>query len=133
MLVRGFRTSFGTFLALIVAGLVAGCGGNQAPVNTGTVAPATPMSETQRETATLPLAKAAAIPRGLHCKGEIVWANTTKKTFHESGDPYFGRTKHGEYMCKAAAEAAGYHMAGMRHSSKTMMKGAMPTPAPAST
>lgn len=131
MLVRCGRISFGTFLALIVAGLVAACGGNQAPVNTGTVAP---MTEIQKENAALPLTKAAPIPKGLHCKGEIVWVNLTKKTYHETGDPYYGRTKNGQYMCKAAADAAGYHMAGTRHSSKMkMMKNSMPTPAPAAT
>jgi len=79
------------------------------------------------------MAKMAPIPKGLHCKDAIVWVNMTKKTYHESSDPYYGRTKHGQYMCKTAAEAAGYHAAGMKHSPKTMMKNAMPTPAPAYT
>jgi hypothetical protein len=135
MLVRFGRVTAGVFLALVMAGLISGCGGNQsAPANTGTVAPmATPMSEMQRETAAMPLAKAAPIPKNLNCKGDIVWANTAKKTYHEAGDPYYGRTKRGEYMCKAAADAAGYHMAGMRHSPKGAKNNMMATPAPAST
>jgi hypothetical protein len=131
MLVRGFRPSFGTILAIIAAGFLAACSSNQAPVNTGTVAPATPMSAMQN--GAMPMGKAAVIPKGLHCTDGIVWVNMTKKTYHDPSDPWYGRTKHGQYMCKAAAEAAGYHVAGMRHSPKTMMKGAMPTPAPAST
>jgi hypothetical protein len=135
MLVRFGRVTAGVFLALVMVGLIAACGGNQsAPANTGTVAPAaTPMSEMQRETAAMPLAKAAPVPKGLNCKGDIVWVNTAKKTYHEAGDPYYGRTKHGEYMCKAAADAAGYHMAGMRHSPKSAKNNMMMTPAPYST
>lgn len=106
---------------------MAGCSGNQAPVNTGTVAPATPMAQMQ----TMAMAKAAPIPKGLHCKDEIVWVNTPKKTYHDPTDPWYGRTKQGQYMCKAAAVAAGNHAAGMHH--PKMMKNAMPTPAPAST
>lgn len=126
MLVRCGRISFGLCLALIAAGFLAACSGNQTPVSTGTVAPATPMSGMQNS---MPMGKPAAIPKSLKCKGEIVWVNMTKKTYHAASDPWYGRTKHGQYMCKAAAIEAGYHAAGM-HSSKTMMKGAMPTPAP---
>jgi hypothetical protein len=122
--------TFGACLALIAAALIAGCGGNQAPVNTGTVPPATPMG--QMHNMAMPAAKAAPIPKGLHCKDEIVWVNTPKKTYHEASDPWYGRTKQGQYMCKAAAVTAGYHAAGMGHSPK-MMKNAMPTPAPAYT
>ena len=104
-------------LALVTA--IAGCGGgggSSAPQNTGTVAPAaSPMTAVQKEVAGLPLAQAAPIPKGLHCKGNIVWVNLHKKTYHREGDPYFGRTKHGEYMCEAAADAAGYHVAGSHH------------------
>jgi hypothetical protein len=129
MLVRCGRIFFGASLALVAAAFVAACSGNQAPVNTGTVPPATPMAGMQN---TGMMAKAAAIPKGLHCKGEIVWVNMKKKTWHEPSDPWYGRTMHGQYMCKAAAEAAGYHAAGMKHEPKAM-QGAMPTPAPAAT
>lgn len=95
----------------------AGCGkggGQSAPQNNATFAPpASPMTEVQKEIAALPMSELAPVPKGLHCKGDIVWVN--KKTYHEAGDPYYGRTKHGEYMCKAAADAAGDHLAGTRH------------------
>jgi hypothetical protein len=40
------------------------------------------------------------------------------KSYHESTDPYFGRTKNGKYMCKTDAVNAGYHAAGTMHSRK---------------
>jgi hypothetical protein len=121
MLLRYYRAATQATITLVVAAAIAACGGNQsAPQNNATVAPpASPMTEVQKEIAALPLSQQAPIPRGLNCKGDVVWVNTAKKTYHESGDPYFGRTKHGEYMCKAAANAAGYHLAGTRHSSNS--------------
>jgi len=51
-----------------------------------------------------------------HCPGDtIVWANTGgSKAFHMSSDRYYGKTKHGAYMCEKEAEQAGYHAAGSR-------------------
>jgi hypothetical protein len=76
---------------------------------------------------TLPLAQAAPVPQGLQCSGDVmVWVNLKSKSYHESTDPYFGRTKNGKYMCKADAVNAGYHAAGTMH-------GRMHAPAPAAT
>jgi hypothetical protein len=101
-----------------------GGGGGSAPQNNATVAPlASPMSEVQKEIAALPLSQAAPIPRGMNCKGNVVWVNVNTKSYHRQGDPYFGRTKHGEYMCEAAADAAGYHLAGSHHASSNSSSG----------
>jgi hypothetical protein len=59
-----------------------------------------------------PLGQAAPIPAGLTCKDAIVWVNAKRHNYHEPGDPYYGRTKNGQYMCKADAIAAGDHAAG---------------------
>jgi hypothetical protein len=42
----------------------------------------------------------------------VVWANSSSKTLHLSGDRYFGKTKRGAFMCQREAMQAGYHVAG---------------------
>jgi hypothetical protein len=54
----------------------------------------------------------APVPRGLRCRDQIVWVNMSSRAYHEEGDPYYGRTRNGEYMCMGAANARGYHLAG---------------------
>ncbi|HEX3368728.1 MAG TPA: hypothetical protein VHS56_04055 [Candidatus Cybelea sp.] len=41
-----------------------------------------------------------------------VWVNLKTKVYHESGDPMYGKTKHGEYLCPSAAKAQGFRPAG---------------------
>lgn len=41
-----------------------------------------------------------------------VWVNLNSKAYHEPGDPYYGKTKHGEYLCPSQAKAQGFHPAG---------------------
>ena len=40
---------------------------------------------------------------------QAVWVNLNTKVYHESGDQYYGKTKHGEYLCPAQAKAQGFH------------------------
>jgi hypothetical protein len=50
---------------------------------------------------------------------KAVWVNTKSRTYHEPGDPYYGHTKHGKYMCPSAARAAGYRPAGGEHAKRS--------------
>jgi hypothetical protein len=46
------------------------------------------------------------------CAGDtVVWANTSSKVLHPSGDKYYGHTKRGAYVCQTEAQSAGYHLA----------------------
>ena len=118
-----FRISLYMCALLFASIALIGCGGKEnAPANTGTAAP---MGGVRT-----PLAEQAPMPSNLHCKGDIVWVNPARKIYHEPGDPYYGRTHHGEYMCRAAAVAGGYHKAGSRRTKPgTMMQQATPEPA----
>jgi hypothetical protein len=99
------------FVAAASAAMVAGCGGGSSSSSSSTAAPMTATGP-QRP----PLSQAAPVPAGLKCKDAIVWVNPKRHAYHDASDPYFGRTKNGEYMCRADAIAAGDHAASARRS-----------------
>jgi hypothetical protein len=108
-------------LSLVLAAAVAGgCGGgSQGSSSQATSAPSG-TTEAQREQAALPTRQMRPVPKDIGCTGDdVVWVNTNTKSYHEPSDPFYGRTKNGTYMCKAAADAAGYHLAGSSHSHHT--------------
>ena len=41
-----------------------------------------------------------------------VWVNLRTKKYHEQGDPAYGHTRQGEYLCPAQAEQQGFTRAG---------------------
>src|ERR1700687_2466604 len=101
-------------------------GGAQA--TTAATTAATPTSVAMAEQNALPLAVAAKVPAGLKCKkADIVWVNMHTKAFHDPGDPYYGKTKNGAYMCRADAVAQGDHPAGARHTTSKMKASPAPT------
>lgn len=101
--------------AALIAVALAACGGGKTTTTTTTTV-AQPTTEAQREAAALPQAQVAPIPAGLNCGAvKPVWVNMHTKAYHEPGDPYYGRTKNGQYMCPSAAAQQGYHPAGARH------------------
>lgn len=43
-----------------------------------------------------------------HCpKDEVVWLNTNSGIYHEKGMRWYGRTKHGAFVCRKEADTAG--------------------------
>lgn len=54
----------------------------------------------------------------------IVWVNLSgSKAYHPSGDRYYGKTKHGTFMCQKDADQSGFHAASSR-AGKTATKNA---------
>jgi hypothetical protein len=105
------------------------------PAQAQTAAPRPPAAASSRA--------AAAAPPGLasnqfsseqaakgHCPGDtIVWANLgSSKAYHPSGDRYYGKTKHGAYMCQKEADQAGFHAAGRRPAKAAAKSTAAKTP-----
>ena len=49
----------------------------------------------------------STIPQAPGGGGGKVWVNTSSKKYHKEGDPWYGKTKHGQYMTESDAQKAG--------------------------
>lgn len=103
--------------AICAVAILSGCGGGSDSSSTTSTATAAGspamMSGTHHGYMGKPLANAVPVPADLHCTGDVVvWVNLKTKAFHESTDPFFGRTVSGKYLCKKDAATAGYHESG---------------------
>jgi hypothetical protein len=54
----------------------------------------------------------STVPPSLNCGAvQPVWVNLKTKVYHEPSDPFYGKTKSGEYLCPSQAKAQGFHAA----------------------
>jgi hypothetical protein len=58
----------------------------------------------------------------------VVWVNTSTHVYHLQGDPYYGKTKSGNYACESAAEASGAHASGAKTKSAAAVGGSASVP-----
>ena len=90
-----------------------------AQTTTGTMTPAPVVSSTSPAPAKtgVPLSRSleftTTTAAAAHCPADtVVWSSLSKShSFHTSASRYFGKTKHGAYVCKGDALAAGFHQA----------------------
>jgi hypothetical protein len=96
-----FNRLFG-FVAFLV---VAVCLGTAAPAHAAQHATTALVA---KATADIPMFNSEAAAQA-HCPSDtVVWLNTKSGVYHEKGMRWYGRTKHGAYVCKKEADAAGY-------------------------
>jgi hypothetical protein len=116
--------------------VLSGCGGKKTTSSTYTTTNSAQAPSTAGAMA--PTTGGAMNAAALNCGAvKPVWVNLKSKAYHEAGDPYYGKTAHGQYMCPSAATAAGYHLAGSagamghhRGKSSAGSEYANPTPTP---
>ncbi|HKU67703.1 MAG TPA: hypothetical protein VJP85_08005 [Candidatus Baltobacteraceae bacterium] len=93
-------------LALAVS-LLSACG-QKASTRTTAVTPAPVVSGPLHPGQNVMLASS---PSGLHCGSKPpVWANSHSMVYHVQGDPYYGHTRYGGYVCERDAVRAGYRI-----------------------
>lgn len=98
-------------LAISLLGLAACGGGKSAAQNAANAAGNA--AGNAANGATNAMGNATANMRVPNCGAvKAVWVNLNSKAYHEPGDPYYGKTKHGEYLCPSQAKAQGFHPAG---------------------
>ncbi len=102
--------------------LTIGCG-QKASTRAGGVVSAAPVAsfpgraESREQRGAIPAASLAPVPTTVDCSGaQPVWVNERTKVYHVAGDPYYGRTKRGRYLCPADARREGYREAATGHS-----------------
>ncbi|MFY9823836.1 MAG: helix-hairpin-helix domain-containing protein [Thermoanaerobaculia bacterium] len=70
-----------------------------------------PVPPTRPAPATAPAATSAPVTAQVPPAPGMVWVNLDTKIFHRQGDPWYGKTKKGQFMTEADAVKAGYREA----------------------
>jgi hypothetical protein len=116
-------------LVAVAATALTACGGGKSRTNapSNTAATTAPMGSAGSQNARIPDCGAT----------QAVWVNLNTKVYHEPGDPAYGHTRNGEYLCASQAAAQGFRPVGgaggrhhRRHHRRT---GMAPEAAPTST
>ena len=101
-------------VCIAVMAVLAGCGHKASTRTTTTVnspAPAASAAAMGTESGAA-AASQAPVPSSMDCGGaQPVWINEKTHVYHTAGDPYYGKTKHGRYLCERDARKEGYHAA----------------------
>lgn len=104
-------------LAIALSGLTA-CGGGKSNTASNAAGNAANMAGNSANAASNAVSNAKPPDCGAV---QAVWVNLNSKVYHNPGDPYYGKTKHGEYLCPSQAKAQGFHPAGGGMSSSNQM------------
>ncbi len=105
-----------SMISVLVVVALAACGGGKS-ASSSTAASAAPVASTMGGAMSsmkgAMQAGMSADAASLSCGAmKPVWVNMATHVYHEPNDPYYGKTKHGGFMCPSAAAKAGYHAAG---------------------
>jgi hypothetical protein len=91
----------------------AACGGGKSSDNGGSASSSTQSGASNSKQSASGSMESTALEKIPNCGAvKAVWANVSSKVYHEPGDPYYGKTKHGMYLCPSQAKAEGYRAAG---------------------
>ncbi len=102
------QSSVRSIFAVVLALTLCACGGNKNAAQSPSPSPSAPeLSPPAGAMSTM-----ATVPPNLNCGAvKPVWVNLRTKKYHEPGDPMYGMTKHGEYLCPSQAAAQGFKRA----------------------
>ena len=106
---------------VVLAGAAAPVGAQTAPAHAAAASHGTAKSSKQSGASNLSADQYSSeqAAKG-HCPGDtVVWVNLGgSKAYHTNDDKYYGKTKHGAYMCQKEADQSGFHAGGRRSGSK---------------
>lgn len=101
-------------VCIAAVALLAACGQKASTRNNSVVSPA-PVATAEgmrSESGAAGAGTQAPVPSSMDCGGaQPVWINEKTHVYHPAGDQWYGRTKHGRYLCERDARKEGYHAA----------------------